>query len=739
MTAKAPVSGGAQGGRLLTAAGIFTLVNNYLPGSGHLDLAVLNTIAAVAIALGLLLLRMPWERMHPRAPLAMTPVAFALLSLSNLYGDVSAYSYAIYFVVVFVWVGIAQPPRTSWWIMPMAAAAYLLPFLVGDDPPPNAIASVTVAIPVCVLVGEVLARSVRRLDDSRLALRRRVELVERLTGIATELGADLDVARTQDRLCLGAQELFEATGVMTLTVSGGQARVVSSVGTAPPAGAELTIHGGSELERALGGATIQVIDVRDCGLEGDNRLAVVPCRPGPPAVVLGLLLDASRQLGREDIDLLRLLVAQARAALGNATRHAAVVAQREHEQAVVDVLADGVLVLDAQGQLLSCNDVAAALLGGTANALPGSVPVLLLGGDGDAVQTQVGGRWIETVATTLTDVDERVVTLRDISRQRALDEAKDLFLATTSHELRTPLTAVKGYVNMLQRRWDVLDEPARLEALGTIAQRTDDLVALTNHLLLGARAGASRHSAASVTFELGGAVAASAKTYAHVSARHEVRLDVGSTPVQALGDPGSVEHIVGQLVENAVKYSPLGGTVEVSVRCEGRFAVVEVADEGIGLPVGEELSLFAPFFQAGATNTREFGGVGLGLYIVRQLVEAQGGEVIARNRPDVGSVLGFTLPLAPDPPRPRSGGQPAARSVGTAAYDPHRKGRGDRTKWACAGGEAAWPSGWRLPVGSCPPASGRCPTCCPCCGWPGCRSSSTGCWSASRTAGRCCC
>jgi signal transduction histidine kinase len=162
-----------------------------------------------------------------------------------------------------------------------------------------------------------------------------------------------------------------------------------------------------------------------------------------------------------------------------------------------------------------------------------------------------------------------------------------------------------------------------------------------------------------VPFDLKGAVAAAASAYTAVSDRHEVRCDVVAEPVQAVGDPTNVAQVVGQLVENAVKYSPLGGTVEVRVRRDGQYAVVEVLDEGIGLPPGDERSLFVPFFQAGDTNTREFGGVGLGLYIVRQLVEAQGGTVFARSREDGGAVVGFTVPLAVEaqPPAPRDGGE----------------------------------------------------------------------------------
>lgn len=635
MTSRLRTTGGAQGGRLLLAAGVFTLVNNYLPGSGHLDRAVLNAVALVAIALGVACLRVPWERLHPRAPLPLALVAFALLSLSNHYGGVSAYSYAVYFVVVFVWVGIAQPPGTAWWLVPPAAVTYVLPFLVADDPPATALPSVTVAIPVCVLVAEVLARTVRRLEHSQDALRSRVQRVEQLAALATELGAHLDAGLARSRLCSGAVELFGAEGALLAETGEGSVRVLASSGSAPAAGA------------VLDALPVEGVVTQRCS----------------PTTTLCLLLG-DRGLGPEDAHVLRLLCSQAGAALANADRHAEVVAQRAHEQAVVDVLADGVLVLDGRGLVLSCNEVAATMLGTASELLVGSAPPLVTGTPGEAVPAQVGARWIETVATRVAGTDERVVTLRDVSRQRALDEAKDLFLATTSHELRTPLTAVKGYVHMLQRRWDVLDEPTRLDALATIAERTEALVTLTNHLLLGARAGASRHSTARVRFDLPGAVATAAAAYMSVSERHELRVDAGAEPMEALGDPTNVEQVVGQLVENAVKYSPLGGVVEVRIRRDGRMAVVEVSDEGIGLPPGDELSLFTPFFQAGDTNTREFGGVGLGLYIVRQLVEASGGTVFARNREEVGAVIGFTVPLAgAEPPSPRGSGDALARTT----------------------------------------------------------------------------
>jgi signal transduction histidine kinase len=613
------VAAGRQGGQLLLAAGILTLVNNYLPGSSHLDLLVLNTVGVLACLVGLVCLKVPWDRLPVRAPLVVVVVAFTLLVVSSTFGGVGAYSYAVYYVVVFVWIGIAQPPWTSLWISPLAVVSYLLPFLLADDHPPTAIASVTVAVPVCVLVGEVLARQVAGLEQSRAALRSRVARVEQLAASAGELGSDLDVRSVGQRLVTAARELFGARAA-ALTAGG---VVVAVDGLAPSA------VGGPAEQAETAGGHVQV-----------------PCDDG----ALHLLLEPGQSLDPADLDLLRLLAAQGAAALVNARTHADVVARSRHEQAVVDVLADGVLVLGADGTVRSANEAAAALLDVPRAELVGTRPALEIGPPGVVRDSSIGTRWVETVATRLDGgpdgTGERVVALRDVSSHRALDEAKDLFLATTSHELRTPLTAIKGYVHVLQRRWEVLDDDRRREALATVAERTDALVALTDHLLLGARAGASRYSADCQPFELCAAIASALRGLQGLSGLHRLEADLSSAPLVAMGDPISVQQILVQLVQNAVKYSPEGGTVQLTAIRDGSFAVVEVADEGVGIPEDAGATLFAPFFQAGRTNTREFGGVGLGLYIVRQLVEAQGGSVGAANRAGGGTVVRFTVPLA---------------------------------------------------------------------------------------------
>lgn len=150
-----------RAGWLLLAAGALTVVNNYLPGSGHLDRLVLNAIGVIAVLFGLLVFALPWERWPAPTTLVLVPVGLVLIGLANLYGGVSAYSYATYFVAVFTWVGLSQPPGTSALVAPLAAAVYVAPALLRTGAPTGAVSSVTVAIPVCVLVGETVARTLR--------------------------------------------------------------------------------------------------------------------------------------------------------------------------------------------------------------------------------------------------------------------------------------------------------------------------------------------------------------------------------------------------------------------------------------------------------------------------------------------------------------------------------------------------------------------------------------------------
>jgi hypothetical protein len=160
----------------------------------------------------------------------LAALGFTLIAISNRYGGVSAFSYAVYFIVVFVWVGIAHPPRTSFALAPVAAVLYVVPLVTQKHPPPNAISSVTVAIPVCVLVAETIARTVRRQAHAQAALAERADLVEHLARLVGDLNADLDVDAVVARICGSAHELLRASATGFVTADDGVATVVAVEG-----------------------------------------------------------------------------------------------------------------------------------------------------------------------------------------------------------------------------------------------------------------------------------------------------------------------------------------------------------------------------------------------------------------------------------------------------------------------------------------------------------------------------
>lgn len=660
---------GRQGGLLLVAAGLFTLVNNYLPGSELLDVALLNAVGLVACAAGALAYVLPWQRWHPRYSLVLAALGFSLIAVSNRYGGVSAFSYAVYFIVVFVWVGIAHPPRTSWLLAPVAAFTYVLPLALSPDPPPNAISSVTVAIPVCVLVGETIARTVRRQALAQRALAERADLVERLATFVGELNADLDVDAVAARTSHGARALLRADAAwFTMAVGDAEARVAAADGLAPGMVGPVWPVEDTSMGFVLRTRQTTVVDdlsrfpaLRDgvtASVPDAHTVLVVPS-VGQGAVhgaLYAAFAAPGRVLSADEVDAATLLAGHAGAALANAATYAEVVRTRDHEQAVIDGMADGMAVLGADGTVVGWNAAAADLTGRPARDVVGGPLPFPVGPPRVPVDHHLpDGRWIEVLSSPLGDTGETVVGFRDVSKAKALDEAKDLFLATTSHELRTPITVIKGYVAILQRNWDSLTPEERATAFGSVAQRTDSLIALVNHLLLGARAGAARYSMATATFDLAPAVTSAAEGFQSVSERHDVVVDAEPGLPFVLGDPSSVEPLVGQLVENAIKYSPAGGEVRVTVRGGDGYAAVEVLDRGVGIPDGAEDRLFTRFYQAGSGDRREYAGMGLGLHIVRQLVEAQGGTVTAANREGGGARIGFTLPYAPAVPAPRPG------------------------------------------------------------------------------------
>jgi signal transduction histidine kinase len=188
-------------------SGVLTLITLPLPAPPGFDRAGTAAVAIAALAAGVLALVLPWDRWHPRLTLVAIPIAFALISLGNLFGGIDSLSYGIFFVVGFVWIGITQPQGTSAIASPLALIAYVAPLGNLTSDVGAGVASAVVTIPVCVLVGESLAWSVSSRIRTAESLVRERATAERLrtanTMQETWIAAASHELRTPIAICRG--------------------------------------------------------------------------------------------------------------------------------------------------------------------------------------------------------------------------------------------------------------------------------------------------------------------------------------------------------------------------------------------------------------------------------------------------------------------------------------------------------------------------------------------------------
>ena len=269
------------------------------------------------------------------------------------------------------------------------------------------------------------------------------------------------------------------------------------------------------------------------------------------------------------------------------------------------------------------------------------------------------GVWLETRLVPLGHdggVDAVLGISRDVTERKVLERARGDFLASVSHELRTPLTLILGYTDLLD------DEP-----LGTIARKAIDVIArrarqelrLVEELitLAAAEAGGIKLRLTPVAIgwyleEYAGEARVMADRivagrFAGGSCLFEIAIDPGLRDMTIACDEARLRQVLDNLVENAVKYSlsqPVSVRLEAAM--EGTEVLVRVRDKGVGIPVGEQERVFQPFYRVYRGEKRRPGGIGKGLAIARELVEAHGGRIWIESEPGAGTTVQFTLPTA---------------------------------------------------------------------------------------------
>jgi len=484
----------------------------------------------------------------------------------------------------------------------------------------------------------------------------RARVVRRLGDVVADMNAQLDLESVLDRIAASLRELTRADAGGFVLIEKDKLRLVSLDGLPPDLRGRTADLQTSMVGQLMRSGKTVLMATSDSGGFDDLIWAALP---GLHTITLSLshvggrpygalyALYSGRKVGHVELELLELLAGHASVALSNVTAFEEVVRQRAYERAVIDASADGIAVLDSEGLVRQWNPAAHRLTGLSTELATGRPPPFPLPEPGAKLTYKLGnGRWIDLLCTGLSGRGEKVLDFRDITAAKELEEAKDLFLATTSHELRTPITVVQGFASTLASRWDKLADADRRSAVQTIAERAGSLARLVEQLLLGSRAGGDQLRVSNESFDLAALLRGSVQAFRPLSDRHTLELDIPATLPRADGDPMATDIILGQLLENAFKYSPAGGPVTVSALADGDVIEVIVQDQGIGIRPEDRERVFERFVQGEAGDRRRFGGIGLGLYIVRQLAEAQGGSIAAEGHDSAGTTMRLRLRMA---------------------------------------------------------------------------------------------
>ena len=353
--------------------------------------------------------------------------------------------------------------------------------------------------------------------------------------------------------------------------------------------------------------------------------------------------------------------------------------------AILANIADGVVVTDGTGRVMQCNPAVARLLGHAEDDLVGrhcsdvvalrtgeraldcSKGCALLAGAGSGEASLGREVWragfdgrrqpLLANAVAVGDADgsvEVVHSLRDITKVKQADEAKTLFLATASHELRTPLTVISGFAATLRADPET-DPEMREKALAAIERRSSELTKIIDRLLLSSSIEAGRVDLTLKATKVGPLLWERAEALAAATER-TVSVSIGDELPTVQADEKALVTVIDHLLDNAIKYSPGGEPVEVDVQVAGDDVRVRVTDSGIGMDPEQAARCFEKFWQAESTDVRRFGGTGIGLYIVRSLVEAMKGDIEVSSVPGAGAAFTVTLRRAaeavPDEQRP---------------------------------------------------------------------------------------
>ena len=376
-----------------------------------------------------------------------------------------------------------------------------------------------------------------------------------------------------------------------------------------------------------------------------------------------------------DRQMLESFADQAAIAMHNAKLYQQVSREKQRLDAIIEASADGVLILDSTERITVFNRALARLSGFGADKAIGArhddIIVIDAKRSGLTLNEAEAGGWplrdnssfgvegdlrrqdgahtpVSITYSALFDQDDRLVNVianvRDMTRLREADELKNTFISIISHELKTPVALIKGYAGTLGRKDARWDAATVRDSAAVIEEEADHLTELIDNLLDASRlqAGGLKLNISDVSLEQ--LARHMVEKYSVEAQQHPIRLSFPKDFPVVPGDAARLENVLSNLINNAMKYSPAGASIEIAGRVTPGEVVVTVSDQGIGIPLDEQGLIFERFYRVDDQLSRQTQGSGLGLYLAKAIVDAHRGRIWVESAPGKGSSFSIALP-----------------------------------------------------------------------------------------------
>jgi signal transduction histidine kinase/DNA-binding response OmpR family regulator len=364
-----------------------------------------------------------------------------------------------------------------------------------------------------------------------------------------------------------------------------------------------------------------------------------------------------RDISREDVGIVTALSDYAAIAIVNARLFETSENERARLARIFDQVEDAILAVDDEDQVVLCNPAARQFLDQDASEQDSiGRPLVEVTSNRSLLELMEGARQDEMMQGEVQLYDDRtfnahvikvegigsVVVMQDITHLKERDRIKSELLEMVSHQVRSPLTAILSYIELLIRTGNL--SPQQMEFAEQVKHNVKLITETIGDLLdLGKiEAGLDRQRE---PVSLGHAVYYTVDALQNRIDAKDQHLEVitGDDLPTVLGNPVRLRQVFINLVDNAIKYTPEGGEIEVSIHEEGEHAVVRISDDGIGIPLDDQPHIFDKFYRASGVSS-EYEGTGLGLSIVKSIVEMHGGRIWVESRPGEGTTFTVMLP-----------------------------------------------------------------------------------------------